>query len=280
MRHWGMATAQADDGTTIGYEVHTAESATADGTVVLVHGITESSATWDPVIERLVTSHDVVTVDLRGHGRSGRADRYDLDAMAGDIATVIDALDGDAPDGATPHRDAPHLVGHSLGGAVVSVVGATVPVASVVNVDQSLQLDEFKGQLVAFEPQLRDPDSFPLVIDGLFAMMAGEQIDDDEMARVNALRTADQDVVFAVWELLLTAPADEIAATVDAALGGYRDRSVAYLTVFGIDPGDSYGDWIAARIGGAVTEVWPEHGHYPHLVDPDRFVARLHSFWS
>jgi pimeloyl-ACP methyl ester carboxylesterase len=262
-----MATTQAVDGTSIHFDEH----GHGDGpAVVLVHGITESSDSWAPVTERLATQHRVVTLDLRGHGRSGQAERYDLEAMAGDVAAVVDALG----------LDRPHLVGHSLGGIVVSAAGAVLPVSSVVDVDQSLQLASFKEQLMPFADQLRDPAAFPLVIDGLFAMMAGEMLPASEVERVNALRRPDQDVVLGVWDLILTLPIDEIAAIVDAALAGYAGVDLPYLALFGIDPGPDYGDWLSGHIAGATTEVWADHGHYPHLVDPDRFVARLHDFWS
>ena len=133
---------------------------------------------------------------------------------------------------------------------------------------------------MSVEAQLRDPDAFPLVIRGLFEQMAGERITPDEMARVDAARRPTQDVVLGVWEMILTMPADEIAAVVDGALAGYAGVDVSYLALFGIDPGADYGDWISSHIDGAVTEVWPDHGHYPHLVDPDRFVARLDEFWA
>lgn len=263
-----MATTTAPDGTTIHFDM-TGVASDSPG-VVLVHGITENASTWDPIVERLAPAHQVAALDLRGHGRSAHADRYDLEAMASDVGAVIDEA----------RLDRPHVVGHSLGGAVVSVVGATVPVRSVVDVDQSLRFDEFKGQLMAFEDQLRDPQTFPLVIDGLFEMMAGDKISEAEIGRVNVERRADQEVVLGVWELLLSSSPEEIAAVVDDALRGYTDSDVAYLTVFGIDPGEGYDAWITQRIAGAVTEVWADHGHYPHLVDPDRFVERLEQFWS
>lgn len=267
-----MATTTATDGTSIEFDDRPATSAsTSDATpVVLVHGITESAVTWDPLIERLTTQRRVIAMDLRGHGRSGTADRYDLEAMAGDVVSVAMAAG----------LDRPHLVGHSLGGAVVSATGAAFPVTSVVNVDQSLQLGGFKNQLMGVEAQLRDPDAFPLVIQGLFEQMAGNKITPVEMARVNGARRPDQDVVLGVWEMILSMPASEIAALVDAALAGYSGLGVPYLALFGIDPGASYGEWIATHIAGAVTEVWPDHGHYPHLVDPERFVDLLHTFWS
>ena len=246
--------------------------------MVLVHGITESAATFDPVVERLLAhdpGFDVITLDLRGHGASGKAATYDLAAMAGDVAAVIGAA------GLLDHGTARrvHLVGHSLGGAVVSATGAAIPVASVVDIDQSLQLSAFKEQLVAAEAALRDPDQFGFVIEAMFETMGGPLLSESERVRVGSNRHPEHDVVLGVWDLLLTAPESDIAAAVDAALAGYGDHPTPYLALFGIDPGPGYGEWIARRVPGAVVETWADHGHYPHLVDPDRFVDRLLAFW-
>ena len=237
--------------------------------VVLVHGITESATTFAPIIDRLRSTNEVITLDLRGHGESATAASYDLGAMAGDVAAVLGAA----------QIVRPHLVGHSLGGAVVTAAGSVLDVASVVDIDQSLQLESFKAQLMPAEPMLRDPAQYQLVVDAMFEMMMGDKLPVDEQTRVNGLRRADHAVVFGVWELLLTQPVETIAATVDAALAGYTDRDVAYLALFGLDPGVGYAEWLVERIPGSTVEYWPEFGHYPHLVDPDRFVARLRDFW-
>jgi pimeloyl-ACP methyl ester carboxylesterase len=258
-------TAIAADGTSIAW------STTGSGEpVVLVHGITESAASFDPIIRRLGSSNEVITLDLRGHGESGHADAYDLGAMAGDVAAVMAAAGAARP----------HLVGHSLGGAVVTAAGSMLEVASVVVIDQSLQLDSFKAQLMPAEAMLRDPDQYQLVVDAMFEMMMGDLLADTEAARVNDLRHADHDVVLGVWELLLTEPVDQIAATVDGALSGYAGRDVPFLALFGLDPGPGYGDWLRERIADSTVEYWADHGHYPHLVAPDRFVERLHAFWT
>ena len=68
--------------------------------------------------------------------------------------------------------------------------------------------------------------------------------------------------------------------TVDAMLAGYADHPTPYLALFGIDPGPGYAEWLARRVPGAVVETWEDHGHYPHLVDPDRFVDRIVAFWA
>jgi pimeloyl-ACP methyl ester carboxylesterase len=260
-----MAIATGADGTNIHYEDHG-----GNGTnVVLVHGITESSETWRPITDRLSTKHRVVTLDLRGHGQSGTASRYDLEAMAGDVVTVMTALE----------MENPHIVGHSLGGAVVSAVGAVFPVASIVNVDQSLQLGSFKEQLTAVEPQLRDPEVFPLVIEGLFAQLSGPLMGTEEFDRITAARRPDQEVVLGVWEMIFAMGEEEIAEVVEGALAGYGGHAVPYLSLFGIDPGEGYADWLTGHIATATVEVWAEQGHYPHLANPDKFVTRLEEFW-
>ena len=256
----------AADGTEIAWSVIGPANGTGSD-VVLVHGITESAASWDPVTDRLRGDHRVITLDLRGHGESGRSDRYDLEAMAGDVAAVMAAADASAP----------HLVGHSLGGAVVSAAGAVLPVSSVVNVDQSLQLGGFKAGLMPVESMLRDPDAFGAVIAQLFTDMRGS-LGDEEFDRISGLRRPDQEVVLGVWELILTSSEEEIAAVVDGALAAYGD--VRYLSIFGIDPGEGYGEWLSGHIADSTVEVWDGLGHYPHLVDPDRFVARLEEFWT
>jgi pimeloyl-ACP methyl ester carboxylesterase len=243
--------------------------------VVLVHGITESASSFDPITERLATTHEVITMDLRGHGESGTADRYDLGTMAGDVIAVVTAAG----------IRSPHLVGHSLGGAVVSAVGGVggaVPggVASVVDIDQSLQLHGFKELLAPAEPMLRDPDTYRTVIDSMFESMSGDLLPTAERERIGANRRADQNVILGVWDVILTQPIDEISQTVEMALAGYADHPTPYLALFGIDPGDDYGAWLSDRIPGALIDVWTDHGHYPHLVDPERFVTTVERFWA
>jgi pimeloyl-ACP methyl ester carboxylesterase len=255
----------APDGTTIAWSLEG-----SGPPVVLVHGITESAPSFDPITRSLTPTNQVVTMDLRGHGESGTANGYDLAAMVSDVGAVIEAA----------RLDRPHLVGHSLGGAVVTAAGAAFDVASVVDIDQSLQLDSFKAQLVAAEPLLRDPEQYHLVVDAMFESMMGDRLSDAEQRRVGALRRADHAVVLGTWELLLTESEATIAATVDAALAGYADRTVPYLAIFGLDPGEGYASWLVARIPDAEVEYWEGFGHYPHLVDPDRFVAKLRTFWA
>ncbi len=77
--------------------------------LMLIHGITSSSATWDPVIPALSEHAHVIAPDLYGHGAS---DVPGADYSLGGFATQIrDLMDTLGLDRAT-------VVGHSLGGGV------------------------------------------------------------------------------------------------------------------------------------------------------------------
>lgn len=77
--------------------------------LLLVHGITSSSATWDPVIPALSEHAHVIAPDLLGHGESDkpRAD-YSLGALASGLRDLLERLG----------HDRVSVVGHSLGGGV------------------------------------------------------------------------------------------------------------------------------------------------------------------
>ncbi|MEV0430506.1 alpha/beta fold hydrolase [Micromonospora sp. NPDC050495] len=77
--------------------------------LILLHGGLGSGEMFGPVLPALAARHQVIAVDLQGHGRTADIDRpLDLEFMADDIAALIDHLGLDRPD----------LVGYSLGGGV------------------------------------------------------------------------------------------------------------------------------------------------------------------
>jgi len=236
--------------------------------VVLVHGLSESGETWTPIVDRLSATRRVVVVDLPGHGQSARSGSYDVADLAGDIASVV------AGEGV----DAARVVGHSLGGVVVSAAAASgLPIRSVVNVDQPLKLDDFQEGLQAAAPALRDPESFPGVMNAMFDGMTGDVLDAAERERLRALRRLDQEVVLGVWAAVLDSTPEALADRVEAIARAIR---CPYLAIHGIDPGPEYAAWLTGLVPTATVEVWDGLGHYPHLVDPDRFVRRLEEFWA
>jgi pimeloyl-ACP methyl ester carboxylesterase len=81
----------------------------ASSVLLLVHGITSSSASWDPVIPALAEHAHVIAPDLLGHGDSDkpRGD-YSLGAFASSLRDLLHHLG----------HEKVTIVGHSLGGGV------------------------------------------------------------------------------------------------------------------------------------------------------------------
>jgi pimeloyl-ACP methyl ester carboxylesterase len=87
--------------------------------IVLLHGSTFRAEDWENIFPRLATRYRVIAYDARGHGKSGRAESYGIDALADDLLRVIDAV------AAGPTI----VIGHSLGGATALVAAAARPAA-------------------------------------------------------------------------------------------------------------------------------------------------------
>ena len=86
---------------------------------LLVHGLASNARLWDGVARRLAAAgHEVVAVDLRGHGRSEEpVDGYDTATAAADLARLM------ALRGWTGERR-PVVAGQSWGGNVVLTLAA------------------------------------------------------------------------------------------------------------------------------------------------------------
>lgn len=107
------------------------------GTVLLLHGVTDSGEAWGGAVRRWAPrGWRLVAVDMRGHGRSPRWDGEDLarrpgTVMTEDVLAVLDPLAEQATGGRVA------LVGHSMGAAVAVAAAARRPdrVAGVVAED-------------------------------------------------------------------------------------------------------------------------------------------------
>ncbi len=251
---------RAPDGTRIAF--------TIDGSgppLLLLHGITESRHSWDPLVPRLATRHTVVAVDLRGHGESDLRPPYDAAACAADVGAVA----------AAAGLENPAIIGHSLGAAVATIYAAAGgPCSCAVNVDQPLRLSDFKAALEPLGPSLREQGTFRQAVEAVFSALEGP-LPASEKARIDLHRSIEQDVVLGVWATVLDSSAEELDALAAATLAAVK---VPYLSLHGDDPGDAYAGWLHELLPAATLEVWPGQGHYPHLVSPDRFVDRVEAF--
>lgn len=89
-----------------------------DPPMVLLHGMGEGAASWEPVLASLAgLGYRAIALDARGHGDSDRPGSYSYELLRDDVLAVLDALD--------IHRCV--LVGHSMGATTAGLVAAAAP---------------------------------------------------------------------------------------------------------------------------------------------------------
>jgi len=130
------------NGINLYYEIH--------GTgrpLLLLHGGLMMGEMFGPVIPLLAQRHQVITVDLQGHGRTADIERpIDVRLMADDIAALIDHLGVERPD----------LVGYSLGGGVALQTAVKYPakIRRLVVVSANIRRDAIPGEMLAQQGQV------------------------------------------------------------------------------------------------------------------------------
>src|SRR5215204_4142235 len=115
--------------------------------LILLHGGLMSSAMFGPVLPALAAHHQVIAVDLQGHGRTADIDRpIDPPLMADDIAALIDHLGLDKPD----------LVGYSIGGGVAFFTAVKYPdkVGKLVMAAAHIRRDALPPEMLAQQGQV------------------------------------------------------------------------------------------------------------------------------
>src|SRR5438270_3452987 len=115
--------------------------------LILLHGGLGSGEMFGPVLPLLAERHQVIAVDLQGHGRTADIDRpLDVGLMAGDIAALVDHLGLATPD----------VVGYSLGGGVALQTAAKYPdkVRRLVLVSANIRPDAIYSEMRAQQGQV------------------------------------------------------------------------------------------------------------------------------
>jgi len=115
--------------------------------LILLHGGLGSGEMFGPILPALADQHQVIAVDLQGHGRTADIDRpIDIRLMADDIAALIDHLGLDKPD----------VVGYSLGGGVAFFTAVKYPekVGRLVMTSANIRRDAIPAEMLAQQAQV------------------------------------------------------------------------------------------------------------------------------
>jgi pimeloyl-ACP methyl ester carboxylesterase len=258
-------------------------SAGSGPAIVLVHGITSTSATWERVMPYLATRFSVIAPDLLGHGQSAkpRGD-YSLGAYASGVRDLMVTLG---------HESAT-FVGHSLGGGVVMQLAYQFPerCERLVLVDSgglgrevnlllraaTLPLSEVVLPLLASSPLLDVGRAVGRLFERV-GLHAGTDV--AELARGHA-SLADREARAAFVHTLRTI-VEPGGQRVDASDRLYLAENIPFMLIWGErDPIIPVEHAIAAHelVRSSRLEVFEGAGHFPHVDDPQRFLDALLDF--
>ncbi|TVP52988.1 MAG: alpha/beta fold hydrolase, partial [Halomonadaceae bacterium] len=104
-----------------GMDIAYLESPRREGqeTLVMVHGFGANNLNWLRLARHLQQDYHLIAPDLPGHGQSTQdlSLNYSIEHQVENLAAILKALD----------LDNVHLVGNSMGGAIVALYGAVYP---------------------------------------------------------------------------------------------------------------------------------------------------------
>ena len=255
-----------------------------DGPVlVLIHGITSSSRTWEPVLDALGRTHRVIAPDLLGHGESAkpRGD-YSLGAYASGVRDLLAVLG---------HERAT-VVGHSLGGGIAMQFAYQFPerLDRLVLVSSGglgrdvsvlLRAATLPGAELVLPLLCTPPARVVGGVAGRLLERTGRRTahDIEEMARgIASFSAADTRQAFLHTARAVVGLGGQRVSARDRL---YLTAGVPSLVVWGDrDPimPVRHGEEAHAEMPGSRLEVFAGAGHFPHVADPERFAELITRF--
>jgi pimeloyl-ACP methyl ester carboxylesterase len=233
--------------------------------IVLLHGWAGDSTDWSAQIPDLAERARVITIDLRGHGRSqATAGGYDAETLGRDVIAVLEQLALGPVD----------LIGHSLGGILASFVALTRPEL----VRSLLLIDPAYGQPAARAQEalalVGDPASADSAERAAAAADLPSPISDDANRARSARRRLQAlglgpDVVWQTFAGMFCGPGG--LGVVPASEALVRDRRHPSLCVYAYEP-----TWRWERSLTTSPEtclLWEDVSHFLHQDQPARFNA-------
>ena len=236
----------------LAYETHG-----AGAPVVLLHGLTFDRRSWRPIIERLGGDMRTIAIDLPAHGESAGSPAY-LDVVAAQVHELVTEL----------AIDPPVVVGHSISGGIAMIYAATYPTRGAVSVDSPIDVRPLARLVQPIRPALEGP-----AFEQAFAPV--QQSMRIDLVPGGVAQQIRQDVVLGYWDELLHLDPEKFQQRITTIA---HRITVPALALFGDELTSEQRAYYAAHAPTAEIEEWPGAGHMLHLVDSDRFTARLRSF--
>jgi pimeloyl-ACP methyl ester carboxylesterase len=233
--------------------------------VVLLHGITDSHRSYEPVLAALPQSIRAIAVTARGHGDAGKpVSGYDQPQMAADVIAVMDALG----------IERTIIAGHSMGSWTARRIAAYHPdrvlgavlLGTFATFHQNPGVGELSAEFRALEDQI-----------------------DPGYARAWQESTMARPVPESYMEMIVEETCKPPARVWRAALAGLVDDrpeppgTIQVPTLLCYGERDAFvprtdQDELLARIPDAELRIYEGGGHALHWERPERFAADLVEF--
>ncbi len=253
--------------------------------LLMLHGVGDSSTTWDSVHAKLAQRFTVIAPDLLGHGESDKPNAdYSLPAFANGIRDLLIAL----------NIDRVTVVGHSLGGGIAMQFVYQYPqfIERVVLVSAGGVTKDVSFALrLAAMPMgaealsvLKVPGAVPAV--ELVGRAVGNMLGSTRFGRdlpkvprlVSGLRKPGAVAAFA---RTLRSVVDVRGQYVTMLDRSYLMQDLPLQIIWGEDDQIipvSHARLAHKEIPGSRLEIFEKSGHMPHGDHPDRFVAIVEQF--
>lgn len=238
--------------------------------LLIAHGLFGSARNWGAVAKRLSERRPVLAADMRNHGDSFRDPDHGYEAMAADLAEVIDAEGGRAD-----------VLGHSMGGKAAMTLALRRParvgrliVADIAPVAYGhSQLDYVRAmQAVDLSRVARRSDA-----DALLAASI-PQAD----VRAFLLQSLAIGPEGPVWKLALETLADQMPRIMGfpEAVGRFEGPTLFLSGALSDYVRPEHWPVIAALFPAARHVALPDCGHWLHAQAPGPFVEAVEAFLS
>jgi 3-oxoadipate enol-lactonase len=238
--------------------------------ILFLHGYPLSQAMWEPQVKALSSNYRVITLDLRGHGKSeAPLWFYTMDTFVEDVRALLDQLS----------IDQVVLAGFSMGGYIAFAFYRKYKdrVKALVLADTRPQADTSEGKQTRFQTAQTAHSHGAEAI-------AGTMI--PKLLTAKSLQTRP-DLVQTVRKIITSIPVAGMVG--DLMAMATREDSVALLSEIdcpvlilvgeqdGLTP-PSDAKFIAERIKKSQLELIPEAGHLSNLEQPERFTEAVQKF--
>lgn len=236
--------------------------------LIILHGLLGSGRNWSGIAQALAGERRCILPDLRNHGASPWSDEVGYDAMAGDVAALLDRLT----------IATATVIGHSMGGKVATALASAQPS----RVDRLV--------LVDIAP-LAYPIGYAHEIDALMRLpidRLGSRAEADQSLAPSVpeptmrgflLQNLERDDGSWRWRANLAALRAGLRAIAAAPVGSSErvfDRPTAIIR--GTRSGYIGEEQVAATrrlMPRSVVRDVEDAGHWPHAERPERFLEVL-----